>query len=421
MGQSFANWKKQGELTLRWLQFENDGEHETRESTGGIFSRIETTHKTNNGQYAIKIIAESDGNDKNQGRIEVEEASLSRLFSEKKWKISAGQKIFNWTTMEVFSPADSVNSRYYGIGSEHSHKLGELSFELERSFSNFTLSFYFFPYFRAPRLSIEDYRMGGEVTLKDSVIMGTGPLKREGQRVTQGGLRLTGTWKGIDWGGYYLRHIDRKFHIVGASEYTFSPYLERYMPENLSAMERGEVTAYYFDTNEFGMSMVKGLKSILLKMEAVQRRYSHTQKIYSIREQDLRGPRNHSEVAIGLEYPFDFNFFMETSLIVESSGIFGVDKDARKEMSIFQRDLFIGSRHSFNDIMGKELRWGLIFDLEGRKENAYTASYSQRLNDGLKINIGIRAYHAPQKETVPYGMEIFDGHGHAYLSLTKFF
>ena len=101
--------------------------------------------------------------------------------------------------------------------------------------------------------------------------------------------------------------------------------------------------------------------------------------------------------------------------------MFGVDKDERAELSIFQRDILFGLRHVFNDVMGKEIFASVVADLERDNERLYNITYSQRLSDQWKIKGGVRVYDAPQKETLPKGLEIFDKDNTFSITLSRFF
>ncbi|MCY4523931.1 MAG: hypothetical protein OXB84_04250, partial [Halobacteriovoraceae bacterium] len=411
------SWETQGDVSLQWFRFDSNNKREKSELTAGLFSQVELFQKKEKSEYRFKLIIEFNNDDKNRNRAEMQEAYLSWSWGQKDWKILFGNKIFNWAVLEVFRPTDSINSRYYGLLHENSDKLGEMTFELERRFSDSSLSFYFFPFFIPPRFPSQESRMGLGVDLDDNAVITSRGESKDFWWVLQGGLRAEGSWRGLDWGVHFIHHIDRRFPIVGTSE------LSGNIPQNIEALRRGEVSVYYFKVNEYGFGAVTELGAGLLKIEGVHRDFDDGRKrIFSIRELDLRTPQDHTEVALGVERTFDLGLPFETTLMVEFNRIFDVNKKNRKEMAVFQQDLFIGTKHSFNDIRGREVLLGFIVDLEGENETFYSLEYTYRPYDDFKIDAGLRVYDAPSTENSQlYGFKKFDRNNHAFLNLILFF
>ncbi len=418
-GNSSGAWGGQGEVSLQWRLFEGDKDPVSEEMGLAISSRVEVSYEKKVSKHVFRIQSRADERDQDRGFVALEDAYFSWLFGEEEdWKFLIGYKLFNWTSTEAFHPADVINSRHYDSDLENLDKLGELTFELEKSFENSTLSFYFFPRFERPRFPGDRSRLG---TGSD---LGT-PLHFEGTEigdrwVPQAAFFFSLTWQGMDLGIQAIRHVDRRFPIVGTSKYSFNPLLSTYVPNNPTALSTKPIP-YYFNVTQFGLTLTKAFEACLLKIEAATREFEDEKSIYSAREMSLRKPVDHQDVAVGIEYALDFNPGSETSLIAEFGGIFGVNKETRKELTVFQRDALFGVRHAFNDAMGKEVFLSFITDIERKRERLYNLSYTQRLSDLFKMKTGIRLYDAPQKGPQAYGLEGFDGDNHIYFNLTRFF
>jgi hypothetical protein len=131
-----------------------------------------------------------------------------------------------------------------------------------------------------------------------------------------------------------------------------------------------------------------------------------------------------SILAFGWDYGFGHDGGGDSTFILEHQRMMGVDKSTRQALSYFQNDLLLGYRLAFNDVMGKELFFSIIYDLE--KENGdefiYTIRYAQRLSDVWSTTFDLRVIDAaPVDPNNPLGVEFFDEDQQFTFKLKRYF
>lgn len=109
------------------------------------------------------------------------------------------------------------------------------------------------------------------------------------------------------------------------------------------------------------------------------------------------------------------------TLLLEAESILGTSKQQRRGLTYFQNDIFLGARYALNDLMGKEFIISLIKDMELSDEQIYNFMYSQRLNNEWRTSLSVRIIDAPQKGTIPLGLEALNNDGHVSFKLSRFF
>ena len=204
-----------------------------------------------------------------------------------------------------------------------------------------------------------------------------------------------------------------------------------YFPANVDAF-RSTPTPYYFGVFEVGGTLQWPYGDTTLKFEGVWKKFSDYEpilgyqqglegsKIPSFAADALKKRRDHTQLTLGAERVFSLVKGQDTTFYLEIVGIFGTSEDQRGELSIFQRDVFLGIRHDFNDTMGKELTLGLISDLE-RDETVGRVHYFQRLSDEWKIRTGMELYYAPRDRLVQTGLESQNQDHNFFFNLMRYF
>jgi hypothetical protein len=209
-----------------------------------------------------------------------------------------------------------------------------------------------------------------------------------------------------------MRQVDRFFPLVGTDKFTFLGG----EPIPLST----EPIPYYFMKNQYGLTAQIPWGGLSLKLEGAYRSFDSDKVIFTGR--GLRTPSDHTDVAFGFDYSFRFDDSdVELIVLSEMSSIFGVSEDFRAEISVFQKDVLVGFKLLFNDIMGSELTVTAISDIERDNERLYNFSFTRRLTDQWKFSTGLRLYKAPQKGSVATGLEGLDGNHHGFFNLTRYF
>lgn len=413
-----GQWSNRGEISLQWRRFEDDNVTRTEDTGMLVFSRVEATYTDEMNKHVFRGFARVDQKDGDRDFMALEDAYFSRYLNEEQtWVALAGYKIFNWTATEAFHPADVVNSRNFDSDLEYFEKLGEPTVELTHYFDRGFLSFFVWPRFERPQFPGNRSRLGFGLDFnRPQAISGT---ETGEDWAFQGGVRLGYTLDDGDVSFHVLQHIDRNFPIVGTTEYTFNSFANRYIPNDTNAFQNNP-TPYYFKKTQIGGTLQYVLSELLVKFEGAYRIFEDDLQVLTA--EGLQAPVNHGDVAFGLEYQLPFSLDgADTSLFFEGGTILGTTKVERSRLGIFQRDILLGVRHAFNDVMGSEIFVSMLHDLERDNERLYNFSYSRRLSDLWKINLGFRVYDAPKKGSVARGLEVLDGANHCLINLTRFF
>lgn len=416
--QGEEEWSNKGEVSFQWRRFDDDKVERTEDTGTLVFSRVEAQYNDDDEKHVFRGFARVDHKDSDRDFMALEDFYVSMFFGEQQdIQLLAGYKLYNWTATEAFHPADVVNSENFDSDLEFFEKLGEPTLELNKIFDWGTLSFFIWPRFERPQFPGNRSRLGFGVDLdRPEAINGTN-VGEDWQ--LQGGARLSYMMDDGDVSFHLIQHIDRNFPLIGTTDYVLNPFTGQNVPTDVTKFTIGP-TPYYYKVTQFGGTLQYAFSNLLVKFEGAYR--SFEKEVEVLTAEGLRKPVDHIDAAFGLEYTLPLNINGgDTSVFFEGGGIFGTTKEERSRLGVFQRDVFLGLRHSFNDIMGSELFLTMIHDLERKNERLYNFSYSRRLSDLWKMNLGIRIYDAPQKGTVARGLEALDGAHHGIISLTRFF
>lgn len=410
--QEESSWAGQGEVGFEYRRFESDDNIQNADTGVAILSRVESAFETDMFKHVFRAFGRVDQKDSDRSLVVIEDGYFSVLLGEQQsWKILAGYKLFNWTATEAFHPADQINSRNYDSNVESLEKKGEVTIEIEKSLENGSFALYFFPKFEAPVFPGDRSRLGFGADLERVVWIDSGDATSNQNWGVQFGGRFSTTILDMDLSLHFLHHMDRSFPVVGTHRYV-----------NVAGVPTPTAfptTPYYYRSNQVGMTAVLPYESFVFKLEAASRTFDNDLLIYTTK--GLRRAEDNSEVALGTEYSIAHENGAESFVFVEGQMMFGPEQSRMEEMSLFQKDIFLGYRYAFNDIMGKEFFLSFIFDAEREHEFLYNLSYSQRLSDIWKIKTGLRYYDAPKKEATVTGLELYNGDSYAFVTLTRFF
>ncbi len=412
------DWSHKGEVSLQWRRFDDDNNVGTEDTGALVFTRLESVYEDEMNRHVFRGFARVDQKDSDRDFMALEDFYFSRyLDEEQSWLALAGYKLYNWTATEAFHPADVINSRNFDSDLEYFEKLGELTVEVTGLFDWGSVSFFIWPRFQKPQFPGDRSRLGFGLDLANPQAISGSNIGEEW--TFQGGARVGFTLDDGDVSFHLIHHVDRNFPITGTHEYTFNSLLGRFVPNDLNAFQNNP-TPYYFKKTQAGGTLQYAFSNLLVKFEGAYRIFQDDVSILTVNGE--RKPIDHGEVALGFEYMLPVNFEGgDTSLFLEGGTILGTTKEERALLGAFQRDVLLGVRHSFNDIMGSELFLSIIHDIERDDERLYNFSYSRRLSDFWKVSAGLRIYDAKQKGTNPVGLESLDGAHHVLINLNRFF
>lgn len=406
-----------GEISVQLRQFENNGDLAKVNSGTGVYSRLKLESELPIGNLKFEGSAFVDTQDSDRDLIVLEDLYLKSTLLKNRFTVKGGWQVFNWSNLEVFHPADIINSRNHDSDLENLQKMGELTLSLELPLYNGEASFFLWPRVESPKFPGNKSRLGLGIDLANPMWVSENNASDGGWQ-TQFGFLLNQSIGEGDYSFYYVNHIDRSSPIVGNESYT--DLFGTFVPENNIVN-----IPYYFDVSKIGLSVQQVIGEFVLKLEAIDYNYSSSKKILTALNEtttELKTALDHQKVAVGLEHNYYHTIGVESTFLIEYIAILGLDKLEKESLSPFQNDLFLGHRLNLNNTSDSEFFYGIIVDLERSHELFYNFRYSQRIWKSFKVKTGFRVYDAPFKEgEIPKGLQYFDGANQLYLNLTKYF
>jgi hypothetical protein len=419
IGGYFDDLSSNGEVSLEFRKFYNDDNNQTEDMGLAMLGRLEIRYESEPFLHVFRGFGRVDQKDKDRDVMILEDFYLStKPTFMGNVKFLAGYKIFNWTATEAFHPADIINSRNYDSDLENLEKQGELVVETEIPLFSGNLSLFYLPKFESPIYPGSRSRLGAGVDINKPMLIIGDKLEKDSAFVGQYGARLFQVLGSADLGLHYVKHVDRNYPIVGTHQYVPHP-----MFPGVVIPTSTDPVPYYFEVTNMGLTLQYVWGSAIHKVEANHKKFENKDfPIFSFTTMGLRTPKDFTEVAYGFEYMKSWMNGHDSVFIFEAAGIFGLSKEERQATSVLQRDILIGYRHAFNDVMGKELFISILHDLERDNERLWNLSYTQRLSDYWKIKLGLRIYDAPVKEPgFVQGLETFNKDHYGMVSLTRYF
>ncbi|PIK13758.1 hypothetical protein [Halobacteriovorax sp. JY17] len=416
---SLASVSDQGEISFENRKFESDNDNLTYDDNFAIFTRAQFKFIEGNFTGALRAYARADSKDKDRNHYVIEDAYGSYLFGEEgSFKLLAGWKLFNWSAMEAFHPADVVNSKNFDGEIEKLEKKGELTLESEFVIGEGTLNFYFWPRVENPIYPSTRSRTGVNfgIEFKDPVWVNGRDAATNSKWQPQWGIRFNQTIGDLDFALQFLDHFDRAHPLVG---YTFGTSVGGVeFPTNST-----DFRPHFYRVRELGGTLSYAFEGYIFKLEGSYRKFEDDFKtLVPITRTTFERAKqqDHGELAFGVEDTISLDELNhEVTLIFEVTSVLGANKIARRRLSAFQRDALIGMRYNFNDLMGSELFLSYIQDLEYTDERLLNLSFTRRLSDQWKYKLGLRTYQAKEKGF--YGLQVYKGDGQGYLNISRFF
>lgn len=398
-------FSSRGELRLESRFFTDDKNDQTQDFGYGMAARIEVSEDWKNFSNRLQVFSRVDRKDPSRQRLNIEEAYIQWLSGN--WVLFGGYKILNWSTAEAFHPTDVINARNFDGPFENAEKVGELmtGFQYLSSWINF--SAFFMPLLNRPQLPEAQNRLSffpqGIAADQAQFVNNDGKIMQTSDLVNQWAMRAqfpTGDW---EFNLYWVHHFDRT---------DFRPVLN---------LNTGTIVPLLSEVDHYGFAFQYVYDAFIFKSENVFRDFKETLNL-----QDFTGTLTREDYfisSLALEYLMSHSAGSESTIILEFQEIYGPNKNYRYQINPFQRDLLLGFRHAFNDVNGKEFFVGVIGDLERGKEILAMASYSQRLSDVWKINLGARYIDAPPAPNSVFntGMTPLNNDHQFNLSFSRFF
>ena len=479
-----AELNVQGEVSVDFKQFQHnskksdDDDIDTVDQNLAASLQFNSLYERKSDYFKLSFYSMKDFKEKDRNLIRIEQGHYSSFLDNKEsLKVLLGYNIYKWSIMEAFKLANIVNSPDYTSFAKDLKYRGELVLELEKNFDFGDITFYFFPRFESPFYLGKMSRVGPEVSFENHFFVSDQKFNElpsgrgRGMVVPQFGFLYKGQVKEVSLTLFSLYHIDRKSPIHGTHQYkrvstiddekiddppdlfdevslqkeaiTLTKSLRTqedddnegtceicYFP-NMSHF-KDHPRSYFIRVFELGTSIEFFYRNTTFKFEGVLKDFEKHDPILGYQEgigdivsfgyEALRVRKNYAHLAIGAEKSFTLFNNQETIFFLEFTRIFGLSSTLeRKEAHLFQGDIFLGLRHNFNDLMGKNIDLGFVTDMDSN-EKIVRLSYAQRLSNQWKFKAEASFIHAPMgRETIPQGLQNQHKDHSGLLNLTYYF
>lgn len=416
---SYAQWMHQGQVSFESRHFKDDHQNQTQDDAYSVFSRVDSQYNDSKYRLSLRAMARVDQKNPSRNIIAPEDVGGGiTLNQESSWQLMAGYKLFYWTVLEAFHPADVINSRNFDSDIENLEKMGELFLGSERSVGDGQIGLYFFPRYQRPRLPGSENRLGlGTNLARPRWVDGQGQDGVGDEWGWQGALKWSHTLGPSDWLMFVAYHMDRSTPIIGTKNFAKSN-VSAVTPYGAYPLDF-DFAPYYFQVLESGFNYQMALGDFVLKAEGDYKFFQQKRQLYTIT--GLRSPDNFGTLALGGEYLWTHSWGGQSSLFLEGQYASSKSRERVKEMVPFQADLMMGVRYAFNDEMGSEITASALVDVEGEDQQLYSLLIARRLSDQWKVKAGGRYYWAPAKNANLSGLEYLHKDHHLFLSLSRFF
>jgi hypothetical protein len=398
--------KIQGEARIESRVFRSDNASETIDANLGFFGRFDARFRQNGWAAALRVVGRLDFVDEDRSVVFDEEAWIGRR--QGNFDLRVGSRMLNWSATEAFHPADIMNSRNLDSDIERPEKLGEPMVSLTYRFPRGTFAVFLMPYRRSPLFPSPASRMNPAPPgwgFENPVWVESDGTASRSSWSRQGGLRVTKN----------LGPADLALHVVS--------HHDRFQPLLVARPDRETLIPIYLPVVDTGATYLHVIDAWVVKAEFNHRNFDNPDLPFEVatgHQVDVRRP-DHSQLALGFEWGWTLAGGADATVFAEAQAILGVDRETRAQLSIFQRDVLIGYRHSFNDAQGREFYASLIFEVERSRELLLNLRYRQRLSNTWAIEAGLRIFDAPQKNVFPQGLELYENSSHFLINLSRFF
>ncbi|MEE2924513.1 MAG: hypothetical protein VX619_07000 [bacterium] len=368
-----SNWKHHFELHQEIRSFNNDQSPFTRDNSYSIKLHNRSKWKHNRWSANFSKLLRRDPSDHRDSYL-IQELWIRKDFDN--FSITAGSQIHDWTALEAFHPADVINARNLDSDFERPEKIGEWMLNLEIPDEESVWNLYYMPHLQTQMFPKINSRLNPlRTSIVNIQIMDSSSNLIPEQKVEQFGIRYETSRDDLDYSFHYLNHYDRQNSVLFTQNNMNNTHVGLPKVEQI-----GGTLVSIFDDSSF-------------KLEWAYRNYSN--KI----QHNLPSNKvlDHASIAAGLEFPRQLNHGAEIIYLVELQTLVGPSSQERAQMNIFQRDLLLGARFARNDIQGTQITGSMIFDLERSKEILSQLSFSRRINDMQKYQLGLRYIDAPPK------------------------
>lgn len=396
---SLTNQSFDGSMRMEYRKFtEKSSNPDALNQNFSLLGELEWGMTGSSFDFKIWNLGRYDFNDSERSRILPYENWAAYKTENTVWKV--GMQVENWSMAEVFHPSDVFNSRNFDSELENTEKIGEPSLSLRVALFDGFASFFYMPMVYSPIIPSQKSRFNAlpeGVKLLEPKFYTNGELRDNMAAANQFAVRYTRSFGSVDMSAHYISQVDR---------------LQPLIVQDISADGARPI---FLPVQQVGLNGSWVNDSNIFKFDVVYRYFT---------EEILGGSLgrvaqlDHTIGSLGYERGFSMgDSGAESTVFLEWQQIFGVSNQKAEALSIFQNDLMLGYRLSFNDLDSRELRAMMIMDLAKSSQTLWTMSYSQKFSEKTKFTLGVRGISDFQGSTTQ-GVSDAD---HFFLNLTWFF
>lgn len=319
-----------------------------------------------------------DSQDEERTYLDIREASLSHEIN-RDWDVLVGISQVFWGVAESRNVVDVINQFDTLEDVDEGEKLGQPMIRVSRRGDFGTLEAYYLPFFRERLFPGADGRLRTQPIISNDVTR----YERGGEEwAGDFALRYTNRFGGFDLGLHGFHGTSRNPRL------DFNP-------------ATAELEPFYPELTQGGLDLQWTSDAWLLKGEAIVG--------------DMLGERFVSAVG-GFEYTF-----FDVSGSVWDVGVIGeyLYDDRNQALlpnTLFENDVFLGTRITLNDVQDTEILAGAIIDDQTGGVFA-TAEFQRRIGDTMLLEVEARAFAA---EDDPF-IAALEADDHVLIRLTRFF
>ncbi|MEO1039591.1 MAG: hypothetical protein AAFX09_08595 [Pseudomonadota bacterium] len=329
-------------------------------------------------RVVVEPFVRLDSADEERTYFDLREASLSREIN-REWDILLGVSEVFWGRTESRNVVDVINQIDAVEDVDESEKLGQPMIRVSRRGNIGTIDAFYLPYFRERRFPGAEGRLRTQLSVDaDAARYGRANEEWSGDFA----LRYTYRFDGIDLGLHVFHGTSRNPRL------DFNP-------------ASGQLEPFYPELNQAGVDVQWTNEAWLLKGEFVVA--------------EMLGERFISAVA-GFEYTF-FDISgsgLDVGLIAEY--LYDDRDQALLPATLFESDVFVGTRVVLNDVQDTEFLAGAIID--DQTGGAFlSAEFQRRVGDSVLLEVEARAFEPSDDRFIA----ALDQDDHLTVRLTRYF
>lgn len=358
----------QGNISLELRQFFKDGAYpEQKNSFPSIAFEPEYYQELSNSlSLSFKPFVRLDAVDHERSHADIRELFL--YYQNDNLEVRAGANTVFWGVTESQHLVDIINQTDAVENIDGEDKLGQPMINITYAFDNSLVDFFILPGFRERTFA------GKEGRLRTPLVVDTGKAQYESSR------EENHVDYAIRWSGTVADYWDIGLHYFSGTsrDPVFVPVIENGRPVGLAPR--------YNLIDQVGIDVQATLESWLLKLEAIQRNGD---------------PEDYSAAVGGFEYtlPGVMESSTDLGLLME----YHTDSRGKQAPTIFNNDVFLGTRWAFNDVQSSEIIAGIFVDLEFSTRSLRVEA-NRRLGESWKLNGELQVFSNVDKQDVAYSL-----------------